>query len=184
MGEYSNRYTLHIDPNFSPAQVKAITVAAEDIERETGVKYDIVVEHADCGEMSSDYNTCIRASYTEYVASRCNAIGASGCTEHTYAGSSANANSDIAVNHPQFNVGEYGEEYVNALFSATVSHEMLHALGLDHVTDPGALMYPMTGPSKYQAHIGRTGALTSLTCSDFAQYQALRGLKSECLITK
>jgi hypothetical protein len=159
---YNEKYTLYVDPRFTPSEQSDVISAAKMWEEEVHVVYKpVLVADMDCTKVQTSFNTCVRPSTLKYVHS----VTDSNAIAVTMWAGMEHGNGEIYMAMDYF----YENTPQRDTFMSVVVHEMGHGLGLQHVSDDKRdVMYPDNYAHQY------------ITCVDVHKYADLRGLAIPC----
>jgi predicted Zn-dependent protease len=159
--EYGESYNVYIHPSFSSENIANIQEAEFDWTDQVGVNFHTII--GECN-MDGDYNICIipttDAQLSAITEENGWADGTIGVTR-TNALQKTHANSKIYLSIDNYSSDDY------YLFRTMTEHELGHALGLKHVSNENALMFPANNGNP-------------ITCDDVSQYGNLRGIVIDC----
>ncbi len=155
-------YWLHIDTRFTNDQVEDILEATNYWEMKTGVIIHTNMENADCNDEHYDFQMCIHPSTLDYVIDRMNNPEAVAVT--IFFPFSSDDNIYIAMDARPWNQEHFDKnaEFAHSMFRGTLMHEIGHAMGLAHSSNPTDLM-AVKGHPNYV-----------ITCNDVSAFSDLR----------
>jgi hypothetical protein len=153
-----NHYIIHIDPNFSVADVYDALVAISDWETILDGALTTNVSMGEC--LGVDHETCIHASSGAYIATQFGVKNSTlAITEWPYSRDHA----DIWIALDRLETRGFGDV---SDMRGTFLHELGHSMQLQHSESGSAMCWL----------INCEPADRLLTCSDVAQWRSIRGM--------